>query len=798
MALEALTVAINGSGTATAKLSEMILMRDIGSNQEGLDGGTGVGSPVDNGDYYSINGSTQGIYWSNALDESSVDGEIRFRLKERLQQHNNTALCLWKSGSTVAGIGVGITSNRCKICVVGRSSSAFSEIGLPQHLMRENHWYVFKWNQTSVYLYDETTGISYSHTGTLTTSNSGTDESMGYSRLSSPFTGIAASGDNAECDIDYIKLYTGGTLHIPTADVTSPNAPSVKMYFGGDRDGRAGFTNLSNAATDNDTYYTFNGTNNGFYLPDSSSDSFYAESQIEIEATIRIHDKDKGTAQIIVKHGSDINGIALGIGVTGSLAVFGRDPNLEWVAITTSNYSNNVWYKVRASRTKIEIQRVSDGVIVASNTGSSINAGNTGVTASVGYSSYYKFIAGTSGGAEYFDGDIADVTIWDNTYGGVNFSGSVVYEHEETDVSSSITFSQTVKVVTKVLDADVTASGTLTGSITGKRQFDAAVSGSATVAADLIIEGGLDADVTGSGLVTADLNRTAAVSTSITGSGLVTADLSRILKLSASVSASGLLAGNFINKNYLTASITGSGTLAGDPSIKYQINADITGSALVTALLAKSFTESVSNTITFTGDGTDSYKLVLPYLVDTLTFTSSVDLEADLTLSVSSDLDFTQSATGNWILNPSLLSVLNFNSFALGSKATDYVRLQAPFDSISASIILPNPLLDDSENLISNITLRKSMNNVMYTYVKSSSSRVLRYTFTLNRNKALELQNFFRDHHSNSIRMDNWKGETWKVKVKSNPLDFVKNTRYSPTGPRVDVSLEFEGDRVYA
>jgi hypothetical protein len=63
--------------------------------------------------------------------------------------------------------------------------------------------------------------------------------------------------------------------------------------------------------------------------------------------------------------------------------------------------------------------------------------------------------------------------------------------------------------------------------------------------------------------------------------------------------------------------------------------------------------------------------------------------------------------------------------------------------------------------------------------------------------KGLELEEFFKYYNSSDIKLTNWKGEVWKVKLMSNPLDFVQTERYYPTGARTDINLEFEGVKLF-
>ena len=89
------------------------------------------------------------------------------------------------------------------------------------------------------------------------------------------------------------------------------------------------------------------------------------------------------------------------------------------------------------------------------------------------------------------------------------------------------------------------------------------------------------------------------------------------------------------------------------------------------------------------------------------------------------------------------------------------------------------------------------MNGRTQTYVKSSKRRRLTYTFRLlNRFKSVELNEFIQSYNSDVIRLLNWKGEVWKVNFMNNPFDFIKTGRSDPGGPRSDILLEFEGERI--
>jgi hypothetical protein len=133
---------------------------------------------------------------------------------------------------------------------------------------------------------------------------------------------------------------------------------------------------------------------------------------------------------------------------------------------------------------------------------------------------------------------------------------------------------------------------------------------------------------------------------------------------------------------------------------------------------------------------------------------------------------------------------LTFRQIVYGTLATDYVVLQAPFDAPQQIIILPDPQLDDTQSLMSDIIVYKSMNNTARTLVKRTRNQKLKYTFRLRRHISLALENFFDNYNAEWLQLRNWKGEIWKVKLTNNPLEFVQTQHWN------EVNIEFEGVRL--
>lgn len=243
------------------------------------------------------------------------------------------------------------------------------------------------------------------------------------------------------------------------------------------------------------------------------------------------------------------------------------------------------------------------------------------------------------------------------------------------------------------------------------------------------------------------------LSTSMSGSGIVTSNIrGGHVRFTTAITASATIEANLLEWRRLNAAITSSGLTVADLETSTFLDVAVAGSGSSTADLTRE--TSFSSVILASG---------------------------------------TVEPTLNAIRTVSAQSTLNLNQIAVGTPQTEYIILQVA----GTSVVLPKPLFGDTENLISNMILRKSMNNTTYTYVKSSNSRVLKYTFRLTRMKSLELEGFFSSNNSNKLRLQNWKGEIWDVYLMTNPIDFVQTGRESPTEDRTDVNLEFEGVKLY-
>ncbi|MGD8388652.1 MAG: hypothetical protein PVG49_16015, partial [Desulfobacteraceae bacterium] len=183
-----------------------------------------------------------------------------------------------------------------------------------------------------------------------------------------------------------------------------------EYHLGGDEDGDAGFS-TDGSPTDNDTYYTFDGIDDGLHMGSDWGDE--SDSDILIHAKVRIHDKSAGT-QAIWKSGGYVNGIAVGLDASGNLGIFGNDGgSITSITIPAANVPENTWIEIEATPTSVTVTNASTGSEIDSDTGTA-TAGNGSANESIGFSHDQSPITGTNSTGDYFKGDIDFVKIYTN------------------------------------------------------------------------------------------------------------------------------------------------------------------------------------------------------------------------------------------------------------------------------------------------------------------------------------------------------------------------------------------------
>jgi hypothetical protein len=177
-------------------------------------------------------------------------------------------------------------------------------------------------------------------------------------------------------------------------------------------------------------------------------------------------------------------------------------------------------------------------------------------------------------------------------------------------------------------------------------------------------------------------------------------------------------------------------------------------------------------------------------------------------------IKFNQTASRTGVIN---VSASNFIRFYNGSlKNLNHVDIQIPeasgiiinpnkptlliLKTSDAVITLPGPIFGDVIGNLNNIIIQKSMNDTTYSYVKRTKTQKLQYNFVLSRRKGLELRKFIQNNCAKLITIIDWKGETWKAYLTTNPVQLEPKERWANCDPgdseKINVGLEFEGLRI--
>lgn len=121
--------------------------------------------------------------------------------------------------------------------------------------------------------------------------------------------------------------------------------------------------------------------------------------------------------------------------------------------------------------------------------------------------------------------------------------------------------------------------------------------------------------------------------------------------------------------------------------------------------------------------------------------------------------------------------------------------LQAPYPNIETTTGLPSPKFSDIENQKSNVSIRRSMNNTIRTYVRKRTRHAFTYNFVISRAKAIELERFIQIYNEVKILLTNHKDEKWLVNLTNNPFEFNLAGRAAdfPGKEFTTITLSFEG-----
>jgi hypothetical protein len=109
--------------------------------------------------------------------------------------------------------------------------------------------------------------------------------------------------------------------------------------------------------------------------------------------------------------------------------------------------------------------------------------------------------------------------------------------------------------------------------------------------------------------------------------------------------------------------------------------------------------------------------------------------------------------------------------------------ISTPYPHNQTTIVLPNPLIGDSEAHTSEVIVKRTMSGRAQTFVRRKNQRKkLTWSFRVTRNKALEVREFFRSYHGSKMRIIDHEDRSWTGFVVTNPIDIDIPKRGHPGG----------------
>lgn len=125
--------------------------------------------------------------------------------------------------------------------------------------------------------------------------------------------------------------------------------------------------------------------------------------------------------------------------------------------------------------------------------------------------------------------------------------------------------------------------------------------------------------------------------------------------------------------------------------------------------------------------------------------------------------------------------------------------LLAALPLAKTTTVLPNPQFGDSEAATGTLNVLRTVTGNRRTYVKSRDGRrKLNWSFTLTRNKALELFEFYRSYNASQVFIQDHNNRNWIGFFVNNPFEIEMSRRGLPSvqdwpvGETCDVTIEFE------
>lgn len=129
------------------------------------------------------------------------------------------------------------------------------------------------------------------------------------------------------------------------------------------------------------------------------------------------------------------------------------------------------------------------------------------------------------------------------------------------------------------------------------------------------------------------------------------------------------------------------------------------------------------------------------------------------------------------------------------------ITVSAPYPKTKVTMILPAPNFGNIRASQSSIQMKRSMTGEVWTYIRPNDADVIELTFSLSRQKDLELGEFVRVYHTATWKITDHNGNNWKCQLVGEPIKRIARARNNATssstgGEVINVRLKFSVEAI--
>jgi hypothetical protein len=133
--------------------------------------------------------------------------------------------------------------------------------------------------------------------------------------------------------------------------------------------------------------------------------------------------------------------------------------------------------------------------------------------------------------------------------------------------------------------------------------------------------------------------------------------------------------------------------------------------------------------------------------------------------------------------------------------AVQTIAISAPYPRTKVTMILPAPNFGNIRASQSSIQMKRSMTGEVWTYARPNDRDVVQLSFSLSRQKDLELGEFIRVYHTAFWKIVDHNGNSWKCQLVGEPIKRVAHSRNNATssstgGEVINVTLKFSVEAI--